>query len=859
MNFLGKIARYATATLLALAAFLGSMGTVMADELEHYKLKLDVIRVSLDASPTTRIQCAVHSDRGSDQVVFDPADPYGWTRYALLPAGSTDRSISCTSDRILLQDAAFFYHFTRTLPDKITGTWTGSGNSKPLTPQIVRVSAELIFGPERDTALDLLTRVEPASSLRSLDPGSIAADLLKAAYAIAIERASEAAKQYVRRYLVEQLCTNLTIGRVRRTLKNSSLSSVYSPDDQQNEPLLATTCILLESLRIDELASAKDALWRAVAADTARLGTRVVATAIQRAEFRRTGVQTYVHRFDPILKAASDLLLHSLVPTTGQTEREAQVLLLSLGQVGLTNKANDWGCAMEAGLGVLRVCLRDGTCPADELQALLISERAVSTSQDSPLREAVGKAKKALADWNQTDVRFKHPLELLKNENDPLQFVSSWETLSPSFPQAIKSDLETTLAQAKTKGGEPLQPCSISSSIEIWPELPALLGKMGDVLQPPPGTSQSTTTANTLEIVFQIASQILNQAASVDEALTTEQVSFDSVQKGASGATPADVPPVPRSLLVEDKGLSEAKILFIDHRNSPKLCGDDNTCAEKAAVYARYLDLNFAPDSDFLHYTRILLKTLLSVVTVIRGEDPSVAVAGLGAVLSTAVDAHCKWKGSTCRVPVKAQQIRTGFAVLSAVATYAASYRDGDGNNASDGDRKKGEDERKKALAQVINAFTDRTNRQGDWVFSLGANVNLGPRWSWSSDVEGEEPKDPTFSYNVLHVPIGLSLQQLSKPVGFHVMAYLLDPAQWLSVQKNDGNEDDQLEAADFNVATVLAFGGEIGIVWGDPAFPITTSGSATFVPQVEYNGNTRSEWRLGGSMGIYVPFFDFN
>lgn len=764
----------------------------------YYVLKRDVYTVTLSTSPIVRIQCSVANDRGSDAVVFDPQDARGLVRHAVLPhsTASSSAAVSCTSDRLQggftgkSETAAYFYVLSslgEVPTDQVVGCWRNSedGGRCAATPDLT-VTIERLDAPTATTFLQSFTTISPQSTLRSFDPSTLALDLIKVLGTVALERANEGLKHYVRSYLLTQICENLTVEDIIKGLGDSPLYDVFKLLPK-NEPVLATTCSVLESIRIDELASAKDVLWKALMADSSRLAFRSV---LQMTDEGRALDQVSLSVFE----AAHSVLARSLLGEQTGTERDVQAMLLSLERMKPGTSA--LRCGLVAGMAVLRLCLRDNTCSADELNQLLQQESpgplATTAGGGLGLREL---AQGLVYDQEESDKETKAPTPNRQRIGK----------LKDSRDKAFKA-LRNRFLKKET-------PCDIGIATAQWPALRPLLGKIGDVLQPPPGATASATTANALEIVTDIAQLFL------DESLNNK------LSKKISQETPTDW--------------------------------------EFVGEWRRELDETM--------YSRATVDALRLFIGVLRGEDPAPAVAELGKALSGAIKRHCEERedGRPCKVPVTSAQINRAFTVLTAISSYAASYRaagkDGEVDEAAR------EQERKKALESVIDAFTDRSHRGGETVFSLGADVGFqfaGMATVNDDNLPNGEGSD--YVHNPFSMPMGLALQRLPDPqasgVGCHIMATVIDPAQYATMSSWDS--DAKFVRA--TPATAVRLGLRGGLLLGEPGFPISIVGHVSYSPALELwpeaeegaepvTPQSLSVWMYGISAGIYVPFLDFN
>lgn len=783
----------------------------------HYRLERRVFAVSLKQSPAVRIQCQVLTERGSDTVVFDPQSSGAWTRYAILPKNDKIKSLTCVSDHVRSQagttgndgGSSQFYEFTvvdgPTVPGSalktVIGKWSSTSPGGPganSDPKDLSVEVSHVPPLQGWTLLRQITSIHPTSTLRSLDPSTIAIDLITSLSTIAIERASEAAKDYVRTYLVQNLCTNLTVKKVREQLENSPISAGLA-DRPQDEVVLQATCGVLRSVRLDELASAKDILWKAIAIDASRLAVDAATSQIG-----QNDTSPERAALTAVLRAAHSVLTHSLSGDRAGTEREVQSMLLNLGSVGLGTKGETWACGLEAGVAVLRLCLRDNTCSADELDLLITQEDPGQIRSSSAL--SASEANKLLSGFLEAfwDWELAKKMKLAKE--------------SATTRVALASAFETLKASTSTQSA----PCSLASAIGTWPALRPMLGRIGDVLQPPPGTPASTTTANALEVVVDVAQEIVKPGigANLADAIKDFDTTSEDVQTWKALA-------------------SLAETTFKGHP-----------------------------------YASSTLNSLTKFIAVLRGEDPAAAIAEFGQALSITISRWCRSEHGDKKctgAPVTSHQIRRAFTVLTAIGSYAASYREAKTEGETI-DEKTRADERKKALESVIDAFTDRSNRTNEWVFSLGASVGfqLAGMHSFTGTVDSDGDRGGVLG-NVFTLPMGVGVQRYpaSSWPGVHGMVVLLDPAQYLTVNKLQ----DEAKFADPTPLTAVHLGLQAGLHFGSPNFPIVATVHAGWSPELRlFQPNeatdddpddgewiSHSAFTYGAKVGIYVPFFDFN
>jgi hypothetical protein len=744
------------------------------DQVYHYRLRRDVFRLTLSGSSPVRILCSVRADfdRASDTVVWDPDERQSNLRYALVPIPKGGRAeVACRSEALTLKnsrgpDGVIVYAATTPgTPIEERGTEVklsaaGLGGAGEVKHELTIAVEPVTDLDEKGRVLDQRGEGTRTTRLRSLDPTTLATDLVAAFATIAIGRAEAAGDQMVRQVVTRALCDALTVARVQQTLKDTALGRALSSLKWASErQLLQNTCGLLKTLRITELASAPDSLWKALSNDASALATGLIAASLQLGESEP---------FKTSLAAAS-ALVDSALSGANTTERDAQVLVLSLAKLSPIAKSGeltedqteDWRVALQVGIAVLQNCLREKECAADEL----------SRSLDDEITLAYG--------------------ALLPGTEGPLT---------------------------------------------RWPELPGLLGRAASVLRPPPGTSARTTAANAIAVLMEVAEHALRSRTgkSVCLQLYYEMQWLVQPIKSADGVECPEVGFVPYWL--------------DDLEDRLKVIGP--TDAGLLGTLAKQLER-----ATMVQTALAAVRTLRGVAAGMQGGDVASSIAEFGRVFELALGDKCEGE-QACTVPVTSQQLRRGFRIVSAIAAYGASYRAPDGGATGTEVGKSRAEERKKALESLIDSVTDRSDRAADWVVGIGANVGLGPDLRYVTLFASQ----PELNLLPVSLRAGLALQHLPgesfwfPPV--HAMVSIIDLAQYASMK----SEESKPEVTKPELSTALRLGGEFGLLWGNPSFPVTTVVQAAWIPRVKFAGErAHSAWSLGANVGIYVPFVDLN
>lgn len=205
--------------------------------------------------------------------------------------------------------------------------------------------------------------------------------------------------------------------------------------------------------------------------------------------------------------------------------------------------------------------------------------------------------------------------------------------------------------------------------------------------------------------------------------------------------------------------------------------------------------------------------------------------------------------------------------MISAVTAYASTYVS---TNADD--IKQRHEARKKAIEDLVDSATSRTERSGDWIVSVGGNVGaslVGGQYLVSRP--GLDLALPQLS-----LPLGVAVQKLARGnrcgdqgsvacryLGFHLQISPIDLGQFVSY---DGNfQITSTRWANFVTAAVQA-----GALIGPPSSPFMVGLDLRWAPTLFTQAEAQADpmappaerggaFRFGLFFGYYVPFFDFN
>lgn len=205
--------------------------------------------------------------------------------------------------------------------------------------------------------------------------------------------------------------------------------------------------------------------------------------------------------------------------------------------------------------------------------------------------------------------------------------------------------------------------------------------------------------------------------------------------------------------------------------------------------------------------------------------------------------------------------------VLTALGSYAATYANPGDTIAVNAQHAA----RKKAIESLIDATTRRTNRDGEWVASIGASVGFygGVQWIRSEPGCYSDAK-PCAMVPQLSLPMGLALQYLPDRrdatkqdplrarrvwMGWHLQVSAIDLGQFIAL---DGRAKltENIRWADFVTA-----GLQTGLIVGTPDTNFLLAADFRWLPTAfsSADGDSAGAFRLGLTLSYYVPFFDLN
>ena len=383
------------------------------------------------SSPTPRFRivrtrCTIQVDGHSATVEWDPAAAIGPSRSVMLPGRAAAKNIKlfCSSEarrfettsdgRVSATSLATFRFWncaSRIVPTCQGHSWTKTscGELGAIGPHTEKIDGPTTVGiclreeppsPSTESAqsnlLDSWADESSVAQTRSLDPLTpIAEDLVKTIADVAVDRAEAAGAALIRDKLSDALCNWLTEEALWENFAgNKGMAALFvgfdapDPDKAFYTPLLPRTCNVVNGLRVQELGASSKLVERALGIDLTNIGFRMIRGTLSSANDRE---------LVPLVEGVRQMILSLLEGRSVSSERDVQLLLLRLGEIGLPTELDDgkaeWRRALEMGMSVLVECVRQGTCNADRLSRMLDGE-VQSLARESDARYAA-----ALDEW----------------------------------------------------------------------------------------------------------------------------------------------------------------------------------------------------------------------------------------------------------------------------------------------------------------------------------------------------------------------------------------------------------------------------------------------------------------------------
>lgn len=761
----------------------------------HYALERTSFALRLSAPPATRFRCSVEFNGEQQTVEWDPSSSEGLARFvrftgtaATTNVASTDAALAAdnpldagvaadldpdasvvespsvaspagSSQAPYVRCGSEIYSQSGDGGVQVGYQYVSEGNAaldklcvSSSKPHKFKLKAVVGSGTGTEVELtcvktdrklelaDLLGQDTPIARTRSLDPLTpVLTDLAVTSAAIAIDKAKSNGARLINRILQRQLCEQLT----ERRFHGYRFAQQIGLRDT-DEPLFPRTCELVRTTSVEVLAAVPRMLSQTLANDLAHILLKALRNgALSLPPEVRLAIV-------PMVESAT---LAAIEGRAILTERDSQVLMLQIAQVGLCRgadqlRASPRTCrarlAIEAGVLLVAECVKGGSCTADELQRRILREANKGTKE-------------------------------------------------------------------------------LAKALREIPELLPVLARTVDVFQPPPGTPAKATAKVALNTAVDILIMLARSLQADAVAAAKNRLQNQSLEEIVTEACETHVSNAQwvsaKACTEEKKGGREAHAALTSHAAAPAL---------------------------------LYLETLRELVNAVSDEEPERAARAAASFLVKVIgdeESRCEKDDSCDSLYVSPEGVRRTFGVVNALLAYASSYRDApegsDATGRAELERLQTE-ERKEAMNQLIDAATDRSDRGGTWVVSLGTGVALSH--GWFDPRQGSDRKGYGLS-----LPTGLAVEFLPKHVlGFHAQAVAFDLSQYAVAPEGDDIEPE---------ATSAIFPGvRAGVLLGESDIAGVLGAGIGYAPRARFtDGAEKGMLRVEVFAGVYVPFFDLN
>jgi hypothetical protein len=226
--------------------------------------------------------------------------------------------------------------------------------------------------------------------------------------------------------------------------------------------------------------------------------------------------------------------------------------------------------------------------------------------------------------------------------------------------------------------------------------------------------------------------------------------------------------------------------------------------------------------------------------------------AGVGASVATADMRSGACAPATPEERARAHSLRMLLDLLAGAARYAASYAITDPAKASEA--------RKDAIADLVSRMASRRERTYGAVWSLGGSLQLGAgcRGSFATAGMYAEPCATGAWATPVRLALGFAVDTYhpwrgaAAGMGFHAEMTVFDLGQYVVF------EDRTLTLTTPKVTAALSPGLTAGWRLGARATPVFLGAFGAFTPFVRTAADQMT-FTLGGMIGVYIPFVDFN
>jgi hypothetical protein len=871
------------------------------------------VTVTLSEAPLTRLRCNFDDvvTGGHQEVEFDPSQSTGLSRIVLLTDDLANWQVSMWGEPYVLTSQTGLHYIAFTfeaarpaVPAGSTLTFAATLLDKTGGPnQLQRIRVDVTTGGAGVPGRNLRITTAPGSANRSIDSlSNVGNELLTVLAEVAADKAKAAAFQLLESKLRDVVCHKLVWAESLRATFWSA----------QDGPLLPATCDALMHLRLEELASTAKTIFTALVHDLTVVALPTLTRAITVAAVHETGLRVadaswllnHIPTFVAVMARTSgpgdpgsfvDAVGALKVAAAGNDTTIISSSLARLASFFASNPSlvcglnglapptsGDSGCDdLPSKLSSLVTALRDPNGRNDAIQdAILTLEAHVALAV--PARTALDAFAKT-----PSDAALKTAAAAIAQGLDP--WVAPIQQLSSDIRnKGLTFDLVVSdLAEIKTVLqllGFRVPPDLESVALDVI-GLQPLVARLGDLLVltltgdiPPDRAAQALLAALSKQNwTDQACARALSNSKACHWACGV-QLAFAALgtcSDDSTACTPAKLP----GLLGPDRPFTlGATCQDLEKSASSRAATLEALVLDGLEVLHPRADAT--PKSIALATTKLVfdifeqracegspatasatckdLRDLANIATNVIDDDPAHVVIAAGSLIERSLQAIAD--GDNRKTYGKALSLVTGVA--GALTAYAATYTADPKGNADV--IKQQHEARKQAVEELVTATTQRSERGGDWVASLGVNVGFGVGGQYLPNLPSGDGVQTKWVYPQLELPLGLSVQRLPDTtdngpwcVGFHLQLSAIDIAQYLAYSSDGG-----LSRPTWGSFAMI--GVETGLLFGTPSNALLIGVDARYAPALFSNGanlatSGAGAFRVGLIASYYVPFIDFN
>jgi hypothetical protein len=402
----------------------------------------------------------------------------------------------------------------------------------------------------------------------------------------------------------------------------------------------------------------------------------------------------------------------------------------------------------------------------------------------------------------------------------------------------------------------------VGLALKRWHNLVPAFARALDVFQPPPGTSPKATAKVAINTAIDFLVVVLQAEGSTKLTLKSKEI--QAVLDEQDDATL--VQNVVDRCFSATSAAAQSEASLPDDPICEYLSGIGPKLAAKE-IRSRLSGLVEDPKGAAAGGVSLdYLQALRELVNAVSDDEPERAARAAGSMLASAIlkatERECQSTGAligSCKlaVPVTSAQVQKAFGMVNGILAYASTYKPSEGAEHAELDKAILE-ERKRAMNDLVDSATERSDRADDLVVSFGTGVGVG--YGWYRQREQSDPNaDRSLNGPGLLLPTGVAIEWLPSgfhgfwgPLGVNVQFTALDLSLYAAAPEGEGVEPEP--------ATAVFPGLRAGVLFGEPDMSLLLGGGIGYAPRARFdeNGNV-GMLRYELFVGTYIPFIDLN